>query len=48
MAADTRYRNYRFSDVEPEIERDWSKHNAGRPWEKMKDAVRYGWERVSR
>ena len=48
MASDTRYKNYRFSDVEPEIERDWRQQNAGRPWEKMKDAVRYGWERVSR
>lgn len=48
MAADARYQNYRFSDVEPEIEQDWTAHNAGHPWGKMKDAVRYGWEGITR
>lgn len=48
MASDARYRNYRFSDVEPDIERDWSTQHAGHPWEKMRDAVRYGWERATR
>ena len=48
MAADERYRNHRFSDVEPDIERDWTASHSGSPWKKMKDAVRYGWERVSR
>ncbi len=48
MSADPRYKNHRFSDVEPDIERDWRAQNTGRPWEKMKDAVRYGWERITR
>ena len=46
LAADERYKNYRFSDVEPDIERDWSSRNAGHPWSRVKDAVRYGWERI--
>jgi uncharacterized protein (TIGR02271 family) len=48
MAADERYRSHRYSDVEPEFERDWGSRNAAHPWEKMKDAVRFGWERVTR
>ena len=46
LAADERYRNYRFSDVEPDIERDWTSQHAGQPWSRVKDAVRYGWERI--
>jgi uncharacterized protein (TIGR02271 family) len=46
IAADERYRGHRFSDMEPDIERDWGSRNLGHPWAKVKDAVRYGWERV--
>jgi uncharacterized protein (TIGR02271 family) len=48
MAAEERYRSHRFSDIEPEIERDWASRNVGQPWEKFKDAVRYGWDRVTK
>ncbi len=48
MASDERYSKYRWNDVEPEVRRDWESSNASHPWERVKDAVRYGWEKVSK
>ena len=48
MASDQRYSQYRWSDVEPDVQREWESSNAGHPWERVKDAVRYGWEKITK
>jgi uncharacterized protein (TIGR02271 family) len=45
--ADDRYRNYRWEQAEPELRSDWESHHPGSAWERVKDAVRYGAERVT-
>lgn len=48
LASDERYTGHRWNDIEPELQRDWESRNTGSTWEKAKDAVRYGWERVTK
>lgn len=48
LAADERYRGYRWNDAEPKVRQDWESQHSATPWEKAKDAVRYGWEKVAR
>jgi uncharacterized protein (TIGR02271 family) len=44
-AGDPRYRTGQWSSVEPELKRDWEAK--GRTsWERFKDSIRHGWERV--
>lgn len=47
VADDERYRGYRWDDAEPRMRQDWESSHAGHPWERVKDAVRYGWEKVT-
>lgn len=48
LAGDERYRTYdQWNDVETNARTDWESQNAGHPWEKAKDAVRYSWEKVT-
>jgi hypothetical protein len=47
MAGQERYRNHRWGDVEPEVQQAWESGNAGHPWERVKEAIRYGWEKVT-
>lgn len=42
------YSGSQWNDIEPEARRDWESRNQGTPWEKSRDAVRYGWERRSK
>ena len=46
-AGSERYRNYRWEDAEPELRSDWERDHPESTWDKVKDAVRYGAERVS-
>ncbi len=48
LAGDQRYSGARWNDVEPEARRDWEAKNTGSAWEKSKDAVRYGWEKMAK
>ena len=48
IASDQRYAGHRWNEIEPEVRRDWESRNTGSTWEKAKDAVRYGWEKVTR
>jgi len=48
LAGNERYRGSRWNDVEPQVRSDWESSNAGHPWEKAKDAVRYGWEKMTK
>jgi len=46
-AGSERYRNYRWEDAEPNLRSDWERDHPESAWEKVKDAVRYGAERVT-
>jgi hypothetical protein len=46
-AGQERYRGKSFNDVESDLRRDYETSNPGSSWERMKDAVRYGWDRVT-
>jgi uncharacterized protein (TIGR02271 family) len=47
MAGSDRYKNYQWSDVEPQLRSDWESNHPESTWEKVKDAVRYGAERIT-
>lgn len=47
MAGSERFKNYRWEDVEPDIRSDWESNHPESTWDKVKDAVRYGAERVT-
>lgn len=47
MAGSGRFKNYRWDDVEPQLRSDWESNHPGSTWDKVKDAVRYGAERVT-
>lgn len=48
-AADERFRGHPWDEAEEDVHADWESHyGAATPWEKAKNAVRYGWERATR
>lgn len=47
MAGSGRFKNYQWSDVEPDLRSDWESSHPESTWDKVKDAVRYGAERVT-
>jgi hypothetical protein len=47
MAADPRYRGRSWAEVEGEIRASYAREQPHSQWDSVKDAVRYGWERVS-
>lgn len=47
MAGSERFKNYRWEDAEPQMRSDWESRHPGSTWDKVKDAVRYGAERVT-
>lgn len=47
LASDARYRGRMWPDIEAEAQRDWDRDYPGGTWERMKLAVRHGWERVT-
>ena len=47
MARNETYRGRPWNDVEGSLRSDWESHNPGSGWEKMKAAVRHGWERMT-
>jgi len=47
LGGSDRMKNYRWSDVEPDVRSDWESAHPESAWEKVKDAVRYGAERVT-
>jgi hypothetical protein len=40
-----RYLGRNWTDLEPDVRREWEVRHPG-TWEKFKDAIRYGWDRV--
>jgi len=47
LADDERYRGYQWNDIEPHVRSDWESRNSGSPWERAREAVRYGWEKMT-
>jgi stress response protein YsnF len=47
LARDPRFKGRTFSDVEPDLRSEYQRKYPGGSWEKMKDSVRYGWDRVT-
>lgn len=48
MANDPRYRGKDFSEVESDLRTDYGRRYPNNTWDKMKDSVRYGWDKVTR
>ncbi len=47
MANDPRYRDRSFEDVEPQLRTDYASRYPNSTWDRTKDAVRYGWNKVT-
>ncbi|MDB5793116.1 MAG: hypothetical protein JWQ80_3140 [Massilia sp.] len=50
MSQSQMYRNRPWDEVEPNLRSDWETRNAGSgsTWENMKDAVRHGWNKMTK
>lgn len=46
LAGDSRYAGRDWDQFETEARSDWERRNPNSPWERVKAAVRHGWERV--
>lgn len=46
-ASDTRYRGRNWNDVEPDLRRDYQARYPNSAWERMKESIRYGWEKMT-
>ncbi len=46
VANDPRYRGRNFEDVEQDLRTDYGRHYPNSTWERMKDSIRYGWDRL--
>jgi uncharacterized protein (TIGR02271 family) len=50
MRSDSRYQGRQWDEVEPDLRSDWDTrygNSSGSTWEKMKAAVRHGWDKVA-
>ncbi len=48
-AADERFRGHGWDESEKDVHADWdARYGSATPWEKAKNAVKYGWEKVTR
>lgn len=46
-ANDPRYKGKDFRDIESDLRSDYGRRYPGSTWEKMKDSIRYGWDKVT-
>jgi uncharacterized protein (TIGR02271 family) len=46
-ASDPRYRGKSFTEVESDLRSDYGRRYPNSTWEKIKDSVRYGWDKVT-
>jgi uncharacterized protein (TIGR02271 family) len=46
MASDPRYQGRSYDEVEPDLRSGYENRHPGGTWEKIKDSVRYGWEKT--
>ncbi len=47
LAGQKQYQGYRWDELEPRLKSDWEATHAGSPWERSKQAIRYGWEKMT-
>jgi uncharacterized protein (TIGR02271 family) len=47
MASDQRYKGRSFNEVESDLRSDYGRRYPQSAWEKMKDAISYGWNKVT-
>jgi uncharacterized protein (TIGR02271 family) len=47
LSSDERYRGRSWTEMEPDVRRDWESRYPGSAWERFKAAVRHGWERIA-
>ena len=47
IATDPRYRGKRFDEAEPDLRADYGRRYPNSTWERIKDSVRYGWDKVT-
>lgn len=47
QAGTERFQNYRWEDAEPALRSDWESRHPESAWDKVKDAVRYGAEKIT-
>ncbi len=47
MASDARYSGRMWDDVEPRLRSDWESRHPASTWERIKGAVRYGWDKIT-
>jgi uncharacterized protein (TIGR02271 family) len=47
MASDARYKGRSFDEVQSDLRTDYGRRYPNSTWEKMKDAIRYGWDKVT-
>lgn len=47
MASEPRYRGRSYHEIESDLQSDYGRRYPNSSWEKMKDAVRYGWDKVT-
>jgi uncharacterized protein (TIGR02271 family) len=48
LAGSGRYKGRRWDDMESDVRSDWEAKNPGSAWGKVKNAVRHGWERMTK
>lgn len=47
LAGQKQYQGYRWDELEPRAKSDWEATHAGSPWDRTKQAIRYGWEKMT-
>ena len=47
MGRNDRYRGRQYDDIESDLRRDYETRYPGSAWDRIKDAVRHGWEKVT-
>lgn len=48
VAGSALYRGRPWEDIEPGLRADWEARNPGFTWDRMKAAIRHGWERMAK
>jgi uncharacterized protein (TIGR02271 family) len=46
-AGDPQYRNRQFNEIEPDLRAGYERRHPNSSWEKIKNSVRYGWDRMT-
>ena len=47
LAGQKQYQGYRWDELEPKVRSDWEASHQESPWERTRQAVRYGWEKMT-